>query len=74
MTAKEIMQALEAGATIEKIERMIFKRGKLVRGSKIEYYMEGKTIRRNQFESLESKLAKVTPQTTSFCKYKLKTE
>jgi len=68
------MQALEAGGTIEKIERMIFKRGKLVRGSKIEYYLEGKTIRSNQFESLESRLTKVTPQTTSFCNYKLKTE
>jgi hypothetical protein len=74
MTAKEIMQALEAGATITKIERMIFKRGKLVRGCKIEYCLEGKTIRSNQFESIYPKLTKVTPQTTSFCNYKLKTE
>jgi len=74
MTAKEIMQALEAGKAIQKVERMIFKRGKLVRGSKIEYSIEGKTIKTPQFEKIESILTKQMPQQGAFSYYNLKTE
>lgn len=71
MKNTEIIKALEDGATIAKIERMIFKRGKLVRGCTIEYYISGQRIKSNQFEAIEYLLTKVKPQEGSFTNYKL---
>lgn len=71
MKQNEIMQSLQDGATIAKIERMIFKRGKLVRGTKIEYYISGQRIKANIFETIEHLLTKVKPQEGAFTNYKL---
>ena len=71
MKQQEILEALEKGEEIVKIERMIFKRNKLVRGSIIEYYLIDKTIKRNQFEKIEHLLTKVNPQQGAYTHYKL---
>jgi len=74
MTAKEIMQALKAGAIVERKKYMTFKRNKIVRGIfKIEIWVNEKRITQKQYEGIQYLLTKVSEDFNSKT-YKLKTE
>jgi hypothetical protein len=71
MKNSEIMESLKNGATIQKIQRMIFKRNKLKRGIIVEYSINGNMVKRPQFEKIEHLLTKVLPEEGAYTHYKM---